>query len=163
MAPTNLLAVFLLNFSSFYSFVATVAAIICAAFIVVFVVAIAVAFVLRKFTRWTSKVIGVDACALQNMPKSGNYGASEMQRRNCAYHRVPEVPVMTRTTNLLAIFRLHFSSFHGFVATVTAIPRTPSVVIVVVAIAVALVISRPTGLFGFLRARGTAKVRQLQR
>ena len=72
---------------------------------------------------------------------------------------------MTRRTNLFAIVLLNFPSFHGFVATVTAIPCTPSVVIVVVAIAISLVISRPTGFFWFfrLRARGTAKVHQLDR
>ena len=70
---------------------------------------------------------------------------------------------MTRSTHLLTILGLHLSSFHGLVAAVTAIPCTPSVVIVVIAIAIALVISCPTGFFGFLRTRGTAKVRQLQR
>ena len=70
---------------------------------------------------------------------------------------------MTGTTHLLAIVRLYFPSFHGLVAIVTAIPCTPSVVTVVIAIAIALVISCSTGFSGVLRARGTAKVRQLQR
>ena len=65
-------------------------------------------------------------------------------------------------TNLLTIFRLHFPSFHSFVATVTAIPRTSSMVIVVVAIVVTPVLRRATGFCWFFRARCTAEIRQLR-
>ena len=63
---TDLGAVFLVDLASFHGFVATVTAIVCTAFNIVFVVAIAVALVLRKFTSWLTQVFGVDAFALQN-------------------------------------------------------------------------------------------------
>ena len=78
MLGTNLGAVLLVDLASFHGFVATVTAIVSTAFFVVVVVAIAVALVLRKFTSRLSQVVGVDALALQNIPKGRwNYGASK--------------------------------------------------------------------------------------
>ena len=82
----NLFAVLLVHFSTFYGFGATVATIIITAFVVIFVVAIAVSLVLRRSAcgsgRWTL-VIRIAALALQKI-KHSNTGM-------CHYH-IPHPP-----------------------------------------------------------------------
>ena len=61
----------------------------------------------------------------------------------------------TNTTDLIAILFLHDSAFHTFGAAVAAIVGTPFIVVAIIAIAVSLVLRRPT------RTRGAADTRKL--
>ena len=63
---TNLFAVFLFHFAAFHGFVATVAAIVLTAFIVVVIITVAIPFILDRtaFSGRLSKVVGIDALAL---------------------------------------------------------------------------------------------------
>ena len=53
--------------------------------------------------------------------------------------------MLSLTTDLVAVILLHYASFHGFGATVTAIVRTAFVVVIVIAVTIALVINRSAG------------------
>ena len=53
--------------------------------------------------------------------------------------------MLSLTTDLVAVILLHYASFHGFGATVTAIVRTAFVVVIVVAVTIALVINCSAG------------------
>jgi len=99
-----LIAVILLHLSTFHRFGAAIAAIVCTAFVVVLVVAIAVSLVIRQ--------------------RAG---------------RLASLILWVETLALFAVILLH-STAHTFRATVAAVEITTLIVVVVVAVAIALVL-----------------------
>jgi len=160
-------AVVLLHGSTFHGFGAAIAAIVPTAFVVVIVVAIAVALVLRRPAGRLALVLWVDALAhfaelrLQCSTFHG-FGAAITAIVITVFVVVIVVAnavalVLRRPAGRLAlvlwvdalarfaVVLLHLSAFHSFRAAIAAIISTAFVVVLVVAIAVSLVLSHPAG------------------
>ena len=166
----DLFAVFFVQ-CAFHSLVATVAAIVTTAFIVVLVVANAVSPVLGEPASLLTKVVRVDALALSKAKNHSNthaekQDASSLNRlhgvtqsitlaeSDVQYFEYIDTPkelaclkshstLQSFTTDLFTVFLLHHATFHRLVATVAAIVTTAFIVVLVVANTVSPVLGEP--------------------